>query len=50
MRRSAKDGRVLFHYNGRGVPRPSSNGEIWFFNQVSSFFIFIFIFQQRVII
>ena len=26
--------RVLFHYNGHGVPKPTSNGEIWFFNKV----------------
>ena len=29
-RRSAKNERVLFHYNGHGVPRPTSNGEIWY--------------------
>lgn len=26
--------RVLFHYNGHGVPRPTPNGEIWVFNKV----------------
>ena len=25
--------RVLFHYNGHGVPRPTVNGEIWVFNK-----------------
>jgi regulatory associated protein of mTOR len=25
--------RVLFHYNGHGVPQPTSNGEIWVFNK-----------------
>jgi hypothetical protein len=34
MRRNAKDERVLFHYNGHGVPRPTNNGEIWVFNKV----------------
>ena len=29
----AKTERVLFHYNGHGVPRPTSNGEIWVFNK-----------------
>jgi hypothetical protein len=24
--------RVLFHYNGHGVPRPTANGELWVFN------------------
>eukprot|EP00878_Enallax_costatus_P021564 GHUV01022841.1.p1 GENE.GHUV01022841.1~~GHUV01022841.1.p1 ORF type:complete len:517 (+),score=128.96 GHUV01022841.1:223-1773(+) len=31
-RRTAKNERVLFHYNGHGVPRPTVNGEIWVFN------------------
>ena len=25
--------RVLFHYNGHGVPRPTANGEVWVFNK-----------------
>eukprot|EP00177_Eucheuma_denticulatum_P001862 GFKZ01003328.1.p1 GENE.GFKZ01003328.1~~GFKZ01003328.1.p1 ORF type:complete len:1806 (-),score=168.39 GFKZ01003328.1:2028-7445(-) len=32
LRRAAKDERVLFHYNGHGVPKPTPNGEIWVFN------------------
>lgn len=36
LRRTAKEERVLFHYNGHGVPRPTSNGEIWVFNKVNS--------------
>ena len=32
-RRSAKNERVLFHYNGHGVPRPTQNGEVWVFNK-----------------
>jgi len=41
LRRNAKDERVLFHYNGHGVPRPTANGEIWVFNKVQrhSFFL-----------
>lgn len=35
LRRNAKDDRILFHYNGHGVPRPTENGEIWVFNTVS---------------
>lgn len=34
MRKTAKDERVLFHYNGHGVPQPTANGEIWVFNKV----------------
>lgn len=33
LRRVSKDDRVLFHYNGHGVPRPTQNGEIWVFNE-----------------
>lgn len=33
MRRQAKNERLLLHYNGHGVPRPTSNGEIWLFDQ-----------------
>lgn len=33
LRRNAKDERVLFHYNGHGVPKPTTNGEIWVFNK-----------------
>lgn len=33
LRRSAKEERVLFHYNGHGVPKPTTNGEIWVFNK-----------------
>eukprot|EP00249_Psilotum_nudum_P023321 c28829_g1_i1 orf=818-4927(+) len=32
-RKSAKSERVLFHYNGHGVPKPTVNGEIWLFNK-----------------
>lgn len=32
LRRNAKEERVLFHYNGHGVPKPTANGEIWVFN------------------
>ncbi|VFQ79514.1 unnamed protein product [Cuscuta campestris] len=32
-RKSAKSERVLFHYNGHGVPKPTANGEIWLFNR-----------------
>lgn len=32
-RRYAKGERVLFHYNGHGVPKPTANGEIWLFNK-----------------
>lgn len=33
LRRNAKDERVLYHYNGHGVPLPTPSGEIWVFNR-----------------
>ncbi|KAK1320310.1 Regulatory-associated protein of TOR 1 [Acorus calamus] len=32
-RKYTKSERVLFHYNGHGVPKPTANGEIWLFNK-----------------
>ncbi|KAL9578380.1 MAG: hypothetical protein Q9203_007117 [Teloschistes exilis] len=33
LRRNAKDERILYHYNGHGVPQPTPSGEIWVFNR-----------------
>jgi regulator-associated protein of mTOR len=33
LRKNARHERVLFHYNGHGVPKPTSSGEIWVFNR-----------------
>ncbi|KAJ9091099.1 hypothetical protein QFC20_007731 [Naganishia adeliensis] len=33
LRRGAKEERVLMHYNGHGVPKPTTSGEIWVFNK-----------------
>ena len=33
LRRVGKTERLLFHYNGHGVPKPTQNGEIWVFNK-----------------
>lgn len=33
LRRSAHAERILFHYNGHGVPKPTQSGEIWCFNR-----------------
>ncbi|KAJ1729549.1 Target of rapamycin complex 1 subunit kog1, partial [Coemansia biformis] len=32
-RRMVKEDRLLFHYNGHGVPYPSPSGDIWVFNK-----------------
>ncbi|WCJ27948.1 Regulatory-associated protein of TOR 1 [Euphorbia peplus] len=38
-RKYAKTERVLFHYNGHGVPKPTANGEIWVFNKTYTQYI-----------
>jgi hypothetical protein len=52
LRRNAKEERVLFHYNGHGVPKPTTNGEIWVFNRVSEKIIklHLFIFDRMFIL
>lgn len=40
--------RVLFHYNGHGVPRPTSNGEIWVFNKSYTQYIPLSIYDLQV--
>lgn len=48
LRRNAKEERVLFHYNGHGVPKPTSNGEIWVFNRVGcSFQYYLFLWTNN---
>lgn len=32
LRKTANKERILFHYNGHGVPKPTPSGEIWVFN------------------
>ncbi|KAH3763755.1 regulatory-associated protein of mTOR [Pelomyxa schiedti] len=38
-RRNSREERVLFHYNGHGVPQPTNNGEVWVFNKDFSQYI-----------
>lgn len=35
LRRNSKDERILFHYGGHGVPKPTVGGEIWYFFAIS---------------
>lgn len=39
IRRKARDGRVLFHYNGHGMPRATHLGEMWFFDKDRSHYM-----------
>lgn len=40
LRHQIKQDRLLFHYNGHGVPKPTQNGELWVFNKVFPFSLF----------
>lgn len=33
LRKAARNDRLLLHYNGHGVPRPTKNGELWVFGK-----------------
>ncbi len=33
LRKSSHSERILFHYNGHGVPKPTASGEVWCFNR-----------------
>ncbi|KAF2207340.1 hypothetical protein CERZMDRAFT_51226 [Cercospora zeae-maydis SCOH1-5] len=33
LRKTAHAERILFHYNGHGVPKPTPSGEVWCFNR-----------------
>ena len=50
LRRNAKEERILFHYNGHGVPKPTAGGEIWVFNknytQVNDFMVKIIVYTS----
>merc|ERR1712070_771800 len=47
LRRNAKGDRVLFHYNGYGVPRPTSGGEVWVFNKSYTQYIPLSVYDLR---
>ena len=41
--------RVLFHYNGHGVPRPTANGEVWVFNKSYTQYIPLSLYDLQVL-
>lgn len=47
LRKSAKDERILFYYNGHGVPRPTPSGELWVFNRNYSQYIPVSLFDVQ---
>lgn len=47
MRRQARNERLLLHYNGHGVPRPTADGEIYVFDQNHTHFIPLSVLDMR---
>ena len=47
LRKSARNERVLFHFNGHGVPLPTPSGEIWVFNRGYTQYIPVSIFDLQ---
>ncbi|KAI6778211.1 WD repeat-containing protein-like protein [Emericellopsis cladophorae] len=47
LRRNAKEERVLLHYNGHGVPKPTASGEIWVFNKTYTQYIPVSLFDLQ---
>jgi regulator-associated protein of mTOR len=47
LRRNAHAERILFHYNGHGVPKPTQSGEIWCFNRSYTQYIPISLFDLQ---
>ena len=47
VRKRGKEERVLFHYNGHGVPKPTPSGEIWVFNKHYTQYIPISLFDLQ---
>ncbi|KAF1810164.1 WD repeat-containing protein-like protein mip1 [Eremomyces bilateralis CBS 781.70] len=47
IRRNARQERILLHYNGHGVPKPTPSGEIWVFNRNYTQYIPISLFDLQ---
>ncbi|GJQ09993.1 hypothetical protein GpartN1_g1784.t1 [Galdieria partita] len=47
LRSEAKDERILFHYNGHGVPRPTITGEIYLFSENFTHYVQLSLFELQ---
>ncbi|KAK5164237.1 Target of rapamycin complex 1 subunit kog1 [Saxophila tyrrhenica] len=47
LRKNAHAERILFHYNGHGVPKPTASGEVWCFNRSYTQYIPISLFDLQ---
>ena len=48
LRESAKEERILFHYNGHGAPKPTVIGEIWVFNKELTQYIPLSLYEVQI--
>lgn len=47
LRKGVKNERLLLHYNGHGVPRPTKNGELWVFGKNYTHYVPITVTELR---
>jgi regulator-associated protein of mTOR len=47
LRKQARSDRLLMHYNGHGVPRPTPNGELWTFGKNYTYYMPVSIIDIR---
>ena len=47
LRRQVKTDRLLLHYNGHGVPRPTRNGELWVFGKHHTHYMPVSVYELR---
>jgi len=47
LRKAARNDRLLLHYNGHGVPKPTKNGELWVFGKHYTHYMPVAIFELR---
>lgn len=47
LRNAARNDRLLLHYNGHGVPRPTRNGELWVLSKHYTHYMPVAIFELR---
>lgn len=47
LRNAARNDRLLLHYNGHGVPRPTRNGELWVLSKHYTHYMPVAVFELR---
>lgn len=47
LRKNSKNDRLLLHYNGHGVPKPTKNGELWVFGKHYTHYTPVAVYELR---